>query len=92
MDDHYMIKYNRESGEGRYDICMIPRERRYPGIIMELKWKRVLDPDSLEKLAQGALDQITGRKYETEMTSYGVSEICRFGVAFSGKDVRIKIG
>ena len=92
MDDHYMIKSNRESGEGRYDICMFPRERRYPGIIMELKWKRDLDPDSLEKLAQGALDQITDRKYETEMTCYGVSEICRFGVAFSGKDVRIKIG
>lgn len=37
MDNQYKIKSNRESGDGRYDISLIPREERYPGIIMELK-------------------------------------------------------
>ena len=40
MDNQYRIKSNRESGDGRYDIAMFPREKRYPGIIMELKWKK----------------------------------------------------
>ncbi len=37
MDNQYKIKSNRESGDGRYDICLIPRDKKYPGIIMELK-------------------------------------------------------
>lgn len=43
MDNQYKIKSNRESGDGRYDICMFPRGERYPGIIMELKWKKNLE-------------------------------------------------
>ena len=42
MDNQYKIKSNRESGDGRYDISLFPREGRYPGIIMELKWKKDL--------------------------------------------------
>ena len=37
MDHQYKIKSNRESGDGRYDICLIPRDGRHPGILMELK-------------------------------------------------------
>lgn len=48
MDNQYKIKSNRESGDGRYDISLIPREKKYPGIIMELKWKSNLDERSLE--------------------------------------------
>lgn len=40
MDNQYKIKSNRKSGDGRYDINLFPREGRYPGIIMDLKWKR----------------------------------------------------
>ena len=38
MDNHYKIKSNRESGDGRYDICLFPKTPKYPGIIMEFKW------------------------------------------------------
>lgn len=58
MDNQYKIKSNRESGGGRYDIGLIPREERYPGIIMELKWKKELDEDKLAGLADEALAQI----------------------------------
>lgn len=58
MDNHYKIKSNRESGDGRYDICLIPRESKYPGIIMELKWKSGLEEEALELLSNEALRQI----------------------------------
>lgn len=54
MDNQYKIKSNRESGDGRYDISLIPREKKYPGIIMELKWKSNLDERSLEKFEKAA--------------------------------------
>lgn len=37
MDNQYKIRSNRESGDGRYDISLIPRDLKYPGIIIELK-------------------------------------------------------
>ncbi len=40
LDNQYKIRSNREAGEGRYDIGLIPKEKKYPGIIMELKWAR----------------------------------------------------
>ena len=42
MDNQYKIKSNRESGKGRFDIGLIPRDDKYPGMIMELKWKKNL--------------------------------------------------
>jgi hypothetical protein len=42
MDNQYKIKSNRESGKGRFDIGLIPRDDKYPGMIMELKWKKIL--------------------------------------------------
>ncbi|MGN0357457.1 MAG: AAA family ATPase [Blautia sp.] len=90
MDNQYKIKSNRESGEGRYDISLIPREKRYPGIIMELKWKKGLDEEALEKLSEEALAQIDDKGYDFEMREDGVENISKFGIAFSGKKVVIK--
>ena len=90
MDNHYKIKSNRESGNGRYDISLIPRESKYPGIIMELKWKNGIDDELLEKLSCEALNQINDKKYDFEMSSDGVEDILKLGIAFSGKKVRIK--
>lgn len=92
MDYHYKIKSNRESGDGRYDIALIPREDIYPGIIMELKWKSGLDEQALESLSDEALRQIENKRYDSEMSSEGVKKILKLGIAFSGKKVRIKAG
>jgi len=92
MDYHYKIKSNRESGDGRYDIALIPREDIYPGIIMELKWKSGLDEQALESLSDEALRQIEDKRYDSEMSSEGVKKILKLGIAFSGKKVRIKAG
>ena len=90
MDNQYKIKSNRESGDGRYDICMIPREKRYPGILFELKWEKNLEEEDLNLLAEEALQQITTLKYDADMREDGITDILRFGIAFSGKKVRVK--
>lgn len=90
MDNQYKIKSNRESGDGRYDICLIPRDGKYPGMIMELKYQKGLSDEELERLSVEALNQIKDKWYETEMQSEGVKCILKLGVAFSGKKVIIK--
>ena len=91
MDNQYKIKSNRESGYGRYDVCLIPREKRYPGIILELKWKEKLDEKALQSLAEDALKQIETLRYDSEMKEDGITEILELGIAFSGKKVSVKI-
>lgn len=90
MDNQYKIKSNRESGDGRFDVCLIPREKRYPGIILELKWKEKLSETALESLAKDAISQIDNLRYDSEMKEDGITDILKFGIAFSGKKVCVK--
>lgn len=90
MDNHYRIKSNRESGDGRYDICLFPRENTYPGIIMELKWKSGLNENGLEALAKDALSQIDEKRYDIEMKDAGIKNVMKLGIAFSGKKAVIR--
>ena len=89
LDNQYKIKSNRESGDGRYDISLLPREKKYPGIIMELKWKNVLDTDELEELSREALSQINEKRYDLELKEDGIENVIKIGIAFSGKKVVI---
>ena len=90
MESQYKIKSNRESGKGRFDICLMPRNNKYPGMIMELKWKKNLDENELALLADEAICQINSMEYDSEMKSEGIEKILKFGIAFSGKRVCIK--
>ena len=89
MDDQYKIKSNRESGEGRYDICLIPRDKKYPGIIMEFKSAKGIGDEALRELSEEALRQIIDRGYDNEMLSDGIETIMKLGIAFSGKRIKI---
>ena len=90
LDNQYKIKSNRESGDGRYDISLIPREQKHPGIIMELKWKRGLEKNELEELSMEALKQIDEKRYDLELKEEGIDNLIKLGIAFSGKEVVIK--
>ena len=90
MDNQYKIKSNRESGKGRFDICLMPRDDKHPGMIMELKWKKNLDENELALLADEAICQINRMEYDSEMKSEGIKKILKFGIAFSGKRVCVK--
>lgn len=91
LDDQYKIKSNRESGDGRYDISLIPRDGKHFGIIMELKSETGLNEEELEALSAEALRQINDRRYDMEMRCDGVKNILKLGIAFSGKRVKIKV-
>lgn len=90
MDNQYKIRSNRESGDGRYDISLIPRDRIHPGIIMELKYEGGLTAEKLDALSTEALEQINEKRYDAEMRADGVENILKLGIAFSGKKVRIR--
>lgn len=92
MDNQYRIKSNRESGDGRYDIIMFPRGKKYPGIIMEFKWKADLKEEEMERFAIEALEQIDKKRYDAELVELGVTPIFKLGIAFSGKRVKVKTG
>lgn len=89
MDNQYKIKSKRESGDGRYDICLFPRDKKYPGIIMKLKSDKDLSDKKLDDLSAEALDQIDDKRYDAEMQEEGIKNILKLGIAFSGKKVKI---
>ena len=87
MSDRYYVTSNRESGYGRYDIQLMPKEHDFPGILIELKAMKHCD--HLKSLAAEALQQIKEQSYAAEMQAKGITNICKYGVAFSGKYVEI---
>ena len=89
LDNRFYITSNRESGEGRYDICLCPKDAKMPGVLIELKAAKDCADDELKALSETALKQINDRKYDTELTTKGVKNIFKYGVAFSGKKVQI---
>ena len=91
MDNRYRITSNRESGNGRFDIQMVPMKNNLPGILIDLKATKDCDEGRLDALADEALAQIYERKYDVEMKAQGIDVILQYGIAFSGKSVRIKV-
>ena len=90
LDNRYHITSNREAGNGRFDIQMLPLDKKLPGILIELKAGKDCKEGQLDALAETALNQINDRQYRVEMNAQGVKEILKYGIAFSGKEVRIK--
>ncbi len=91
FSDRFTVTSNRESGEGRYDIQLMPRNAGDPGFIFELKAEKDCTAEELKALADHALKQISEKKYDAEMKNRGVQTIVRYGAAFSGKSVAISM-
>jgi hypothetical protein len=88
LNHAYELKSNRESGYGRYDIMLIPREEKRQGIVME--FKKAKKGETLEESAEKALTQIAEKRYRQELLDRGVEEILEMGLAFRGKQVFVK--
>lgn len=92
LQNRYVITSNRESGFGRYDVLLEPKNcSKDDAIILEFK---VYDPDgekTLEDTVKDALNQMEEKKYAAQMTSKGIPEnhIRKYGFAFCGKKVLI---
>ena len=90
LQGRYQVKSNRESGFGRADVLLIPKNPQELGLILEFKSAESLNESNLDAAASQALEQITKNKYENELKSHGVSNILALGLAFKQKQVRVK--
>lgn len=91
LRDDYELRSNRESGFGRYDVMLLPKEQGKNAIIMEFKVRRTETEPSLEATVEAALQQIRSKGYDAELYALGYADaqIRRYGFAFEGKKVLI---
>jgi hypothetical protein len=85
----HQVSSNREGGNGRYDVLIIPKDILKPGIILEFK---VADTEKLmAKEAKLALAQINAQNYQAELEARGIKKILKIAIVFFGKKVLIKV-
>ncbi len=90
ISNTHEIKSNRESGYGRYDIMIIPKNPALVGYIIEFKAVNKRKKETIQVTAEAALQQIEDKQYETELTERGIHHIKKLAVVFSGKRVFVK--
>lgn len=86
LDTHY-VSSNRESGDGRADLILEPKNRKHPGIIFEFKVLK--EQENLENLARDAYRQITEKNYEAELRKRDIGTVYKYGVAFYKKTLSV---
>ena len=94
QSENYIITSNRESGFGRYDIMLEPKDKqsqKYLGIVIEFKVINPRKENSLEETVEAALKQIEEKNYDAELINRGVNKenIHHYGFAFKSKEVLI---
>ena len=91
LRDQYEVRSNRESGYGRYNVMLIPRQKNQLAFVLEFKVYDAQEELKLEDTVQSALAQIEEKDYDTELVERGISklQIRHYGFAFEGKKVLI---
>lgn len=90
FSDIFEVKSNHESGYGRYDIMLIPHQKKNYGIILEFKKVSTAKPETMESIASAALRQIESKDYARELRQRGIRKIAAFGIACKGKKILVK--
>ena len=88
LRDKYEVKSNGERGHGRYDAMLIPLDKVKPAYIFEFKVSKTIK--GLTAKAEEALEQIKEKQYDAGLKEKGISKIYRIGIAFKGKNVKVK--
>ena len=91
LTDRYVITSNRESGFGRYDVVIEPKNKEEDAIILEFKVFNSKKETSLEDTIESALTQIEEKNYAADLIARGIpaEHIRKYGFAFEGKKVLI---
>ena len=85
MQDKFFVTPEQESGLGRADILLEPKNKNGVGYILEIKATR--KNNRISNLAKRAHKQIDSKIYETELRKRGIVDIVKIGIAFRGKEV-----
>ena len=91
LKDSYYVNSNRESGLGRYDIMLEPKDKNGNSFIMEFKVYKEEKEKDIEETIANAKKQIEDRKYEENLRERGFTNITRMVYAFSGKEVKMEV-
>ena len=87
LDKDYYVTSNRESGLGRYDVIVEPKNKNNRGYILEFKVAKI--EKDLEKVSKEAIEQIIDKKYDTQLKERGIKDITLLGIAFFGKILKV---
>ena len=87
LEGEYITKSNIESGLGRYDFVIEPKNKTKRAFIME--FKATDNIEKLEEVSKEALEQIENKKYDVSLKQNGVKDITYMGIAFCGKQIKI---
>ena len=87
LEGEYITKSNIESGLGRYDFVIEPKNKTKRAFIMEFKSTDSIE--NLEEISKEALRQIEDKKYDISLKQNGVKDITYMGIAFCGKQIKI---
>lgn len=88
--EYYVVKSNRESGNGRTDLYLRPAFVDMTAYFFEFKIAKT--GEELEEKAKEALSQIEERHYTKELEAEGFHKIVKYGIAFYGKDCFVAVG
>ncbi|OOP75151.1 AAA family ATPase [Clostridium beijerinckii] len=92
LSNEYQVKSNKESGYGRYDVMIIPKDISKIGIIIEFKKIDYFLDDTIEEATKEALRQIEEKNYAQELFQKEVKNIIKLAIIFKGKEVRVTQG
>ena len=87
LEGEYITKSNIESGLGRYDFVIEPKNKTKRAFIMEFKATDSIE--NLEEVSKEALRQIENKKYDVSLKQNGIKDITYIGIAFCGKEIKI---
>ena len=88
LEGEYITKSNIESGLGRYDFVIEPKNKAKRAYIME--FKATDNIEKLEEVSKEALEQIENKKYDVSLKQNGIKDITYMGIAFCGKEIKIE--